>query len=72
MGMVGDRPGASHDHSSQAVSFLIWALDRGGFVNQMQKSTAGPWLTGLCRKVLEQVYGKSPRQHWVSDTGGGY
>lgn len=55
--MVGDMPGASHSHShSQAVSFLIWAPDRRGFANQMQKSTAGPWLTGLCKKILEQVY----------------
>lgn len=44
--MVGAMPGASQDHSSQAVSSLTCALDRGGFAIQMQKSTAGPWLTG--------------------------
>lgn len=44
--MVGDMPGASQGRSSQAVSFFICALDRGGFVNKMQKSATGPRLTG--------------------------
>lgn len=44
--MVGDMPSARHDYSSQAMLFLTCALDRGCFVNQMQKSTAGPRLTG--------------------------
>lgn len=61
--MVGGMPGASRGHSSQAVSSLTCALDRGGFVIQIRKSTAGPWLTG---SILPEDFRKSPWQHWVS------
>lgn len=58
--MVGDMPSTSQGYSSQAMSSLTCALDSGGFVNQMQKSTAGPWLSGSTLTDLEQVCKKSP------------